>query len=154
MTNRLVQAYRQAPWRNQLQWIGVGLLVIIAFSLTAWLYLSIASRTSIAGREIQDLRSEITQTNENIANMQIQKAAVTATSIMEKRAKKLGYKEVDPDKVNYLIVPGYTGRMTLDLSSSSTSGAATGSVITSDFTQSLWDWMVQRFVEPSYSQGQ
>jgi cell division protein FtsL len=154
MTNRLVQAYRQAPWRNQIQWIGVGLLVIIAFSLIAWLYLSVSSRTSIAGREIQELRSEINTTNENIANMQIQEAAVTASTIMEKRAQKLGYKAVDPNKVEYMVIPGYTGRKTMDLSSPTSSATSTGAVITSEFTQSLWDWMVQRFVEPSYVQGQ
>jgi hypothetical protein len=154
MANRLVQAYRQAPWRIQLQWIGTGLLAIVLFSLIAWLYLSIASRTSIAGREIQELRSETTQTQENIANIQAQIASSTATTIMETRAKKLGCKEIDPEKAVYFIVPGYSGRKTAELAAPSDASTPAGSVITYDFTQSLWDWMTQRFLETSTFQGQ
>lgn len=154
MTNRFIQAYRQAPWRGQLQWIGLALLVIVVFSLTAWVYLSVSSRTSIAGRDIQEMRSTMNKTEENIADIQSQIASLTTTSVMENRAKKLGYKVVDPDKSNYMVISGYNGRKSPDMTSTKSVDDVPGAVITSEFTQSLWDWMYQRFVDPTLNLGQ
>jgi predicted nucleic acid-binding Zn ribbon protein len=41
-TKNIIQAYRQAPWRMQLQWIGIFLLILVSISAIAGVYLSLA----------------------------------------------------------------------------------------------------------------
>ncbi len=40
----LTQAYSQAPWRKQLQLIGIFLVVLVFFALVAGIYLSVTAR--------------------------------------------------------------------------------------------------------------
>jgi len=53
MAQNLIQAYRQAPWRTQLQWIGFFLLGLVIIVTVAGLYLSITAQSTTAGVEIK-----------------------------------------------------------------------------------------------------
>jgi len=55
MKNRLLQAYKQAPWRVQLQWIGLFLLGLVLVAGITGLYLNISAQAATAGRKIQSL---------------------------------------------------------------------------------------------------
>ena len=57
-TQRLTQAYRQTPWRTQLQWIGLFLLALILLATVAGIYLSVSAGAAAVGREIQQLEYE------------------------------------------------------------------------------------------------
>ncbi|HVN54070.1 MAG TPA: hypothetical protein VMT46_07040, partial [Anaerolineaceae bacterium] len=56
---KIVQKYRQAPWRVQRQWIGLFLLGSVLVAIVAGIYLSITTRADLAGREIQNLNADI-----------------------------------------------------------------------------------------------
>ena len=58
---RLVQAYRQAPWRTQRQWIFIFLLAMVALGMVG-LYLNVTARAALAGRQVQVLEASIAQT--------------------------------------------------------------------------------------------
>ncbi len=88
MNKTLIQAYKLVPWRKQIQWIGFSLLGIVTISILAWLYLSISSKTSIAGRQIQDLQSEKTKAEQAIAAMETNLAEISSSIEMAKRAEK------------------------------------------------------------------
>jgi hypothetical protein len=104
----LVHAYRQAPWRLQRQWLGGFLLAVLAIAMVSSLYLDITAQAAISGREIQGLTIDISVAQQANADLQTQLAVITSTSAMEGRAKELGYQPVDPTKVQYVVVPGYT----------------------------------------------
>jgi hypothetical protein len=144
--NRLIHAYRVAPWRVQRQWVGVVLLVVVAFAMVAALYLSITSRAAIAGREIQDLMYAITLSQQVSADMQTQLATLTSVSVMERRARELGFRPVEPDEVEYLVVPGYSAPQAVDLSSLSLP-QLTPLTIRPEFNQSLLEWFDQRLFQ-------
>ena len=55
MKNRLLQAYKQAPWRIQIQWIGLFLLGLVLVASIIGLYLSISAQAAASGRSIQFL---------------------------------------------------------------------------------------------------
>jgi hypothetical protein len=149
MKNKLIQAYKMVPWRSQLQWIGLVSLAIVAIGLMAWLYLAITAKSSIAGREIQDYQSEKSRADQSIASMQTDLAEITSSVAMAKRAKTLGFKAVSPESFDYMIIPGYGGKPSAQLAPETTSIKVEPEVITSDFTQSLWDWVYQSYVEPA-----
>ncbi len=56
--DRIKQAYRQAPWRLQMQSIGFYLLPVIAIALTTIIYLNISAQAATAGLHVRDMRIE------------------------------------------------------------------------------------------------
>lgn len=141
----LVHAYRVAPWRVQRQWIGNALLVVVVLAMVAALYLNVTSRTAIAGREIQDLTDSIAASQQVSSDLQTQLAGLTSASSMEKRAREMGFRPVEPVELEYLVVPGYVARAAIDLSSSSSS-QLNALTIPPEYNQSLLDWMDERLV--------
>ena len=103
-----MHAYALAPWRAQRQWIGAILLIVMGLGMTAALYLDVTSQAAIAGRQIQELRIEITSTELVNADLKSQLAESTSTSSMEERALLLGYELIEPGNLQYLPVPGYS----------------------------------------------
>jgi len=104
---QIIHAYRQAPWRVQRQWIGAFLLAVVGVAMVAALYLDVTARTAVAGREIQELRTEIITIQRENADLETQLADLTATAVMEKRATDLGYRPVQPGELDYVAVPGF-----------------------------------------------
>ena len=141
--NHLIHAYRVAPWRVQRQWIGNALLLVVAFAMVAALYLNITSRTAIAGREIQDLTEAIALSQQVSSDMQTQLAALTSAVAMETRARELGFRPMEPDEVEYLVVPGYVQPQPVDLSTSALPQLS-ALTIPPEYNQSLLDWLDER----------
>lgn len=146
-----IHAYKVAPWRLQRQWIGAVLLAVVAFAMVSALYLTITSRTAIAGREIQDLMYSITLSQQVSADLQNQLATLTSVSVMEVRALELGFRPVEPEEVEYLVVPGYSAPQPVDLSSLHPPQLAPLTILP-EYNLSLLDWFDQRFFYPRGAQ--
>jgi cell division protein FtsL len=141
---RFTQAYSQAPWRKQLQGIGIFLILLVIVLLIASIFVSITARTAAVGREIQRHRLEIEELEYEIADQQSQLAWLTSASTLKSRALEMGFRPAAPGEITYLVVPGYSGRGQLGLTSPVEPTIATASSsLSPDFTQS---W-VERFAE-------
>ncbi len=70
MNKGLTQAYKLVPWRGQMQWLGVVTLALVTISLIAWVYLTVSSKASIAGRDIQQYQYDKTKTEQSIAQLE------------------------------------------------------------------------------------
>jgi hypothetical protein len=141
--NNFVHAYKQAPWRIQLQWIGAFLLGILGLALVASLYLDITSQAGIVGRNIQDMTAQLTVIQHTNADLQNKLAETTATYTMEQRALALGYEPVDPSQMQYIIVPGYAAPEPAILAAAPALKPAAPSQ-PPEYTQSLIEWLDQR----------
>jgi hypothetical protein len=104
---QIIHAYRQAPWRVQRQWVGAFLLFVIGAAMIAALYLDVTARAAVAGREIQEMRFEITAIQRENADLETRLAKLTSTGEMERRAIELGYRPVKPGELDYVSVPGF-----------------------------------------------
>ena len=140
---QIIYAYRQAPWRVQRQWIGAFLLVVVGVAMIAALYLDVTARAAVAGREIQEMRKEITTIQRGNADLETQLADLTSTAVMEKRAVELGYRPVQPGELDYVAVPGFV------IPEPAILLAAEDAVLTtqnqpSEYTQSLLEWFGDR----------
>ena len=149
MKKEISQAHKLVPWRGQMQWLGVVSLALVSISLLAWVYLSVSSKAGIAGRDIQQYQYEITVTEKSIAQLQTDLARITSSTEMSKRAKKLGFKELNSYRYTYMVIPGYAGKPSALLAPESLQSIQE-SVINPEFTQSLWDWMYDSFIQPVY----
>jgi hypothetical protein len=146
MTNRFVQAYRQAPWRSQFQWIVVFLLALVLLAFVAGIYLTVSEHSATTGREIQQMSADLDSLDSQIADMKTQLAALTSATQMEKRAEAMGFTAIDPATATYLIVPGYVGRQPVVLAPAPGAKSTPASLIRSNYTESLWEWMFQGFL--------
>ncbi len=146
MNNRLIQAYRQAPWRVQLQWVGVFLLGLILVASVAGIYLNISTRTAEVGRNIQQLENLSDETERNIADLQTQLASLTSAAEMEKRAGELGFQPVQLDTAVYLTVPAYYDRQPAVLAPPPGPSLAAPPILQPNYTESLWDLFFQGFL--------
>jgi hypothetical protein len=138
-----VHAYKQAPWRIQRQWIGTFLLTVLGFAMVAALYLDVTAQAAISGRTIQNVSAAMIAVKQNNADLETQLAQLTSNSVMEQRAKALGYVPVDPSQIEYVIVPGYAVAKPAILSAAPALKPSALSV-PSEYTESLIDWFSQR----------
>src|SRR5512134_703623 len=104
---QIIHAHKQAPWRVQRQWIAAFLLVVIGGAMIAALYLDVTARAAVAGRDIQELRAQITTIQRENADLETRLADLTSTEVMERRAVELGYRPVQPGELDYMAVPGF-----------------------------------------------
>jgi hypothetical protein len=142
--DHLIHAYRVAPWRAQRQWLGSALLMVVVFAMVAALYLNVTSRTAIAGRDIQELTDAIASSQQVSSDLQTQLAGLTSAASMKDRARELGFRPMEPDEVEYLVVPGYVAPEPINLSSSALPQLS-ALTIPPEYNQSLLDWLDDNF---------
>ena len=146
-----IHAYKIAPWRVQRQWIGNALLMVVALAMVSTLYLDVTSQAAIAGREIQDLTTSIINSQQVSGDLQTQLAGLTSASVMQQRALELGFRPVQAEEAEYLVVPGYVV-LEPDILSSAPLPQLSALTFPPEYNQSLLDWMDKK-ITSSASRG-
>ena len=139
----LSQAFKQAPWRSQIQLVGLFLLGLVVVLLVSGLYLSISGQAAEAGLLTYNLNYERKSLERTIADSKAQLAVISSSTVMEERAAALGYEDADPSDVVYVVVPGYTGKKTAILAPPPGITEEQGVVVKNEYRESLWDWLFQ-----------
>ena len=137
---RLIQAYRQAPWRRQVQWIGLFLAAVIFAAVVAGVYLSVTARAAVYGRNIQDARADMELIEKEIENLETDLASLTSVEVMEARADELGYRLIQKNQMIHLTVAGYGGRPLANQSVAAETSAPENASLPPEFTLSLIEW--------------
>ena len=143
MKKRLIQAYKQAPWRVQLQWLGMFLVCVVIVSAIIGVYLSINSQAAAAGREVQSLEIQIGEMNDEIAELTAELASTKATEKYKARAESLGFKLLNPAEAVYMEIPGFDPNHELVLAPPRTNLITNTPIVQSAYRSSLWDWFVE-----------
>ena len=146
----LTQAYSQAPWRKQLQIIGLFLLFLVFVALIAGIYLNVTARAATIGRDIQSMQSDMTDQEQVNADLQSQLALITSSSQMEKRARAVGFETVEIDQSEYVMVPGYVNRQAIILAPAPSPIVSGAPVIPPEYTESLFDWLHRQLLSSSF----
>ena len=150
---QIVQKVRQAPWRVQRQWIGLFLLAPVFMAMVAGIYLNVTVRATLAGREIQILRNNIT-TNQHInADLETQLAGLISFEAMQQRAESMGFQQANPDDILYVDVPEYVAQSAVDLSTPGVTKPASP-VILPEYTESWFDYFMNQQSSSTTTGGQ
>jgi|WetSurMetagenome_2_1015567.scaffolds.fasta_scaffold33360_3 cell division protein FtsL len=154
--SQIVQKVRQAHWRVQRQWIGLFLLGLVAVSMVAGIYLNITVRATLAGREIQLLQSKFLDDQRTNSDLETQLAGLTSVESMQKRADAMGFQPANPEDITYVVVPGYTPRVAVDMSQAEATSQVQPQkpVILPDYTESLFDWITRALASSVPAGGQ
>ena len=152
--NKIFQAYQQAPWRIQIQWIGLFLLALLLVASVAGIYLSISSNASTAGRQVQELQYQINSEQRTIADKSAKLAFLTSAAQMNQRATAMGFQPIDPTTETYLAVPGYVPRSAAVLAPQPGPTIIQPPLIKPSYTQSLLEWFIEKISSTTQNQGQ
>jgi hypothetical protein len=145
MKKNLIQAYKQAPWRVQAQWIGLFLLGLVLVAAITGIYLNISAQAASAGRNIQGLESDIDDIMNEIAALTTDLAVARSENGMLTRADQLGFSLLDPRNAIYLEIPGLDPDQNLVLAPKRLTTISEAPSIKTSYTQSLWDWFSETF---------
>lgn len=148
---KFTQAYTQAPWRQQLQGIGVFLSILVVFLLAASIFISVTSRTASVGKEIQRFRLQAELLELEIANRRSQLAILTSATTMKQRAIGMGFRPATPEDIIYVHVPGYSGNTIMELLPVQQTESIAKPELSPEFTQSWVDWVSKQFRTPIMS---
>jgi hypothetical protein len=146
MAKKSKQAYKQAPWRRQIQTVGMSLLPVIALVVVVSIYLIISAQSASAGLEIMDMHYEEEEVLRIIANQRTELAWKTSYTEMVKRAEEIGYESAPSESVHFMAIPGYTGQNPVLLAPPPGSENTLGPLVNEYYQQSLWDWIYNTFL--------
>lgn len=145
----ITQAYSQAPWRKQLKYIVLFLVLVVFAALIAGIYLDVTARAATMGREILITEGDIADLQLEIADLETQLAIVTSASEMAGRAQALGFQPVEMDQAMYVIVPGYIPPGQVKIAPPSSPVNTVAASLPPDFTESLFDWLERTLFLPT-----
>jgi hypothetical protein len=105
----LSRAFRQAPWRVQVQVIASLAATAIVVVALGGLYLTEASRAATAGRDVQALQVQKSELEFLIDRQLALIAQAKSVERLEQRARDLGYVPAEIGQIDYILVEGYYG---------------------------------------------
>ena len=146
MAKKSKQAYRQAPWRKQLQSAGISLMPVIALAVLMAIYLIVSAESAAAGLEIMDMHYEEEEILRIIANQRTDLAWRTSYKEMQKRAEKTGFQPASMETIHYVKIPGYLGQNSIMLALPPNDGNDLGPIVNEYYQQSLWEWFSSTFL--------
>ncbi len=136
-------AYKQAPWRRQMQVIGGFMLVLVIVATIAGLYLSISGRAAASGRRIQQLEMRAHSLNLEINDLRTRLAQVSSSISLNERINSLNMQTVDPHTAIYLEIPGYNPNLRRQANQPELPEAQAPKLLP-EYTSSLWDWLREK----------
>ena len=147
-----IQAYTQAPWRKQLQFIGLFLLILVIIAALGLTYLYVTALASTTGREIQRLQRQIRAIRQDIANKESLIASLTSAEEMMRRASHMDLQPITSEELVYIPVAGYEEQRSTIVTPIAQSSSITGPILSPEYRQSLIDWFKSKMdeLEPLY----
>jgi cell division protein FtsL len=142
---RLSQAYSQAPWRKQIQILGLFLLVVVFVGLIASIYLNVTARAGAIGRDILKKQSEILDDRQKISDLKSQLGELSSAQNIQQRARSLGFISIDPEEVLYLSAPGYVERQPAEMAPGYQPQVVSVPEMPAQYTESLFVWLQKQF---------
>ena len=140
---RIIQAYRNTPWRIQLQIIGLFSASLVFIAIIASVYLNVSARASTIGRRVQSIQATQEVVEREIEDLETHLADITSAEAMAKRADEAGYEVASPQNTTYLVVKGYPGKQVGLLAPAPQRTAPSMEKLPGDFTVSLFEWIRQ-----------
>lgn len=105
----ITRAFKQAPWRVQMQWIASLAAMAIAVIALGGLSLTEASRTATAGRDVQLLQDQKAELQFVIDRKTALIAQAKAVQRLETRAREIGFVPAEVEQMDFILVAGYYG---------------------------------------------
>jgi hypothetical protein len=142
---KIIQAYRNTPWRRQINMISTFVTFGLVVALVMLVYVWVTSRAGAYGLQVQEYQETNQVLERNIENAKAELGDLTRNEAMVARATEMGFVPVDSNRMRYIVVPGYPGEPTPEIIPQTTPHAAGDDQLPPQYTTSLIDWL-QAFI--------
>ena len=152
---KILQAYRNTPWRRQIQVLSMfGAFAAVA-ALVMIVYIWMTSQAGTYGLQVQEYQATAQALEQSIEDKKVELADLTNTENLEKRAEEAGFQPVDPNRIRYLEVDGYYTQQPLQLAPAPNVAHAQtpDDGLPQTFTSSLFDWIRETIYQLSVQTG-
>ena len=137
--DQILRAFRQAPWRKQVQTVAVLSIALLIIAVIGGFYLAAASRAGTAGRDVQRLegrKAELIQENDELRAKLAELRSITR---LADRAQALGFAPAQMEQVEYLPVKNYPQPMLAEAPPRAVEDPLQGAVV------SPGDWLAEQW---------
>ena len=143
---KFIQAYRNTPWRRQINMVGTFAAFGLVATLVMLAYVWVTSNAGAYGLQVQEYQETNQQLEQEIEDAKAELGNITSNEVMAARATEMGFVPVDSNQMRYLVVPGYPGEPTPAVIPQPTAhGSGQEENLPSEYTASLLDWL-QAFI--------
>ncbi|PKO16936.1 MAG: hypothetical protein CVU39_06875 [Chloroflexi bacterium HGW-Chloroflexi-10] len=143
MKEKLKQAAQQKPWRIQLQWIGLIVVLVVMAVLAGVMELNILTQSADAGVQIRVLEGRRQELERDITANRTRLALLTSASVMQERARDLGFVPATRNDIKYLYMDNYLEREPLSVAIPPAPKTDEQTILKPAYTLSVWDWLFQ-----------
>ena len=144
MKNEVLQAYKQAPWRRQLQLVGILMVVVVGVAAIAGLYLYISGKSAATGRRIQNLESDLSRLQRENNDLQTELSEMLSSRTMHERIESLDMRQLTVEEALYLEVPGYVPQTGPSLALPPRIQEERTPILLPEFTDTFIDWITEK----------
>jgi cell division protein FtsL len=152
MAFKFIQAFKQAPWRVQMQKIGLVMVGLVSFALIAGLYLSISATTYATGVKVQRLEATRETLQRENADLEAQNATQLSATRMKERSNEIGFAAPDPQAFVYIVIQNYAGRQ-MKVPIPKVNLDTKRFLIKPEYKQSLWEYLFQGVLTVGQNSG-
>jgi len=107
VTVKRAQAFKQAPWRNQLRFTGATMLWIMVLLVVGGMYLAVSAKLADVGRQVLELEEQREELLEQRNELSVVLAQLVSPQRMAERATAMGFRPAGAGDVEYLKLEGY-----------------------------------------------
>lgn len=152
---KILQAYRNTPWRRQTQILGLFAAFGVVAALVMIVYIWVTSQAGAYGLQVQEAQATQQALAQSIEDKQARLADITRNEVLATRAAEAGYEPVDPNRVRYLEVEGYYGQPPLQLAPppEAIHQYSPDPGLPPEYTTSLFDWFSELIYQLSQKTG-
>lgn len=136
--NRWARAFREVPWRRQMQLIATLALAAVVMMAVGGIYLAEASRAATAGRDVQSLRDQRDELMRQNEMLRAQIASYQSVAKLNERARQLGFVPATIDQLEFVVVPQYQPQEAVVVAPTPVPESQLS------YEESLGDWLAQQ----------
>jgi len=151
---KIIEAYRNTPWRKQIQMLGLFAVFGIVAALVMIVYIWVTSMAGTYGLQVQEYQATARALEQEIEDKKAKLASLEVTENLTERAVEAGFQMADMNRIRYLKVEGYYGPEPFQLAPRTPGFQQSQNVqLPPEYTTSLIEWMRQMIFELSLKTG-
>lgn len=147
MTVKRAQAFKQAPWRNQLRFTGATMLWIMVLLVLGGMYLAVSAKLADVGRQVLELEEEREELLDERDDLSVDLAQLTSPQRMSERAGAMGFRPAGASDVEYLKLEGYVEAAPFIAPRPISTTRVSGQSLSPAYTETLIDRVERMFGE-------
>ena len=151
---KIIEAYRNTPWRQQTQMLGLFAVFGFVAALVMIVYIWLTSMAGTYGLKVQEYQETARELEQQIEDKKAHLANLEVTASLTDRAVEAGFEMADPNRIRYLKVEGYYEQQSFQLAPHSPSELAEQKMqLPPEYTTSLIDWFGDMIYQLSLKTG-